>query len=198
MQPDHPIAARRSVRRFTNTPVPEYQLTELLSAARLAPSAKNCQPWRFILMRGAYKSRFCDAMEEGLLREQREPFLPHSAFGLPDAKNSLRVMREAPVLLAVLYADGKSPDTPLNVDERFTELCDSLSIGAAVENLLLYAKELGLDTLWIANTCFAYRELTAFLHTPHVLTGVIAIGYGAEHPSSRPRIPLCDLTEYRA
>ncbi|MFR8857521.1 MAG: nitroreductase family protein [Dorea formicigenerans] len=33
------------------------------------------------------------------------------------------------------------------------KFCDSLSIGAAIENMILTATEHGLGTLWIANTC---------------------------------------------
>lgn len=38
--------ARRSIRRYTDDPVPADLLTELLEAAGRAPSAFNLQPWR--------------------------------------------------------------------------------------------------------------------------------------------------------
>jgi nitroreductase len=44
------IYARRSVRRFTGAPLSEADLTELLSAAMAAPSAKNSQPWHFVVV----------------------------------------------------------------------------------------------------------------------------------------------------
>lgn len=45
------IKARRSVRSYTPEPVPDETLRRLLEAARLAPSAMNYQPWRFIVVR---------------------------------------------------------------------------------------------------------------------------------------------------
>jgi nitroreductase len=45
------IKARRSVRSYTPEPVPDEVLRRLLEAARLAPSAMNYQPWRFIVVR---------------------------------------------------------------------------------------------------------------------------------------------------
>ncbi len=42
------IQERRSIRAFTNTPVPREKLEKILEAARLAPSAKNIEPWHFI------------------------------------------------------------------------------------------------------------------------------------------------------
>jgi nitroreductase len=42
------ILKRRSVRSFTSQPVEKEQLERILEAARLAPSAKNRQEWRFV------------------------------------------------------------------------------------------------------------------------------------------------------
>jgi nitroreductase len=44
------IRARRSIRRFLDKPVEEEKLLAVLGAGRLAPSAKNMQDWRFIVV----------------------------------------------------------------------------------------------------------------------------------------------------
>ena len=44
------ILTRRSIRRYTPEPVPEETVTELLRAAMSAPSAKNLQPWHFVVV----------------------------------------------------------------------------------------------------------------------------------------------------
>jgi nitroreductase len=44
------IVQRRSVRSFTSKPVEKDQLERIMEAARLAPSAKNRQEWRFVVM----------------------------------------------------------------------------------------------------------------------------------------------------
>ncbi|MDR2615423.1 MAG: nitroreductase family protein [Oscillospiraceae bacterium] len=49
------IAERRSVRSYTSAPVEEDKLLAVLEAGRLAPSAKNQQNWRFILVRDPEK-----------------------------------------------------------------------------------------------------------------------------------------------
>ena len=61
------------------------------------------------------------------------------------------------ILKAGIYAP--SPYLGIDTDRRVSEICDTLSIGASVQNILLTATELGYGTLWIANTCFAYNEL---------------------------------------
>lgn len=45
------IAARRSVRAYESTPVPDDALIKVLEAGRIAPSASNYQPWHFIIVR---------------------------------------------------------------------------------------------------------------------------------------------------
>src|SRR4030066_1581450 len=44
------IRQRRSIRSFRSDPVPDDMVSEILEAARLAPSASNRQPWRFIVV----------------------------------------------------------------------------------------------------------------------------------------------------
>ncbi len=192
-----PIFARRSIRKFTKQVVPIDFINEMINAARMAPSAKNRQPWRFIVFGGERKAEFENRMERGLLREKTEPILPRSHFGVPDAKNTLKIMTEAPLLIVIVNSNGKSPFVAIDCDDRITEICDSLSIGAAVQNMLLTAESLGLGTLWIANTCFAYTELTEFLKTDGQLIGAVAVGYADEAPPSRFRKSIEDLVEYR-
>lgn len=45
------ILSRRSIRRYTDEPVPEEAVTELLRAAMAAPSARNQRPWHFVVVR---------------------------------------------------------------------------------------------------------------------------------------------------
>jgi len=44
------VLERRSVRNFKDTPVPDAIIRRVLEAGRFAPSAGNCQPWRFIVI----------------------------------------------------------------------------------------------------------------------------------------------------
>ncbi len=62
---------------------------------------------------------------------------------------------------------------------------------------LLEAERLGIGTLWIANTCFAYPELTESINGQGQLIGAVALGYADEAPRQRPRKMLDDIVEYR-
>ena len=45
------ILSRRSIRRYTDQKVAEKDINDLLKAGMSAPSANNCQPWHFVVMR---------------------------------------------------------------------------------------------------------------------------------------------------
>lgn len=192
------IADRRSIRKYRQNEIPAEMIHQIISAGRLAPSGKNRQPWKFLIYGKAAKKELLSQMEAGIERElSGDSLLPDSGYGLPDAKNTLRIMREAPILIVVMNPYGKSPFTEITADERVTEIVDSLSIGAAIQNMLLEAERLGIGTLWIANTCFAYPELTGFIKEPGQLIGAVALGYADEVPEQRPRKTLDEIVEYR-
>lgn len=191
------IYNRRSIRKYKPDKVSVDILNKILDAGRVAPSGKNKQPWKFLVYGGEKKAELLSAMQSGINREKKgEALLPASRLGLPDACNTLRIMKEAPIVVMVLNTNGKSPFENITADERVTEIVDTLSIGAAVENMLLRAEDLGIGTLWIANTCFAYPELTGYMNIKGQLVGAVALGYANEMPEVRPRKRLEDIAEY--
>ena len=173
-------------------------IEQVIDAGRMAPSAKNRQPWKYIVLGNKNKSEFLEQMWKGILREENEqPLLPNSKKGILDAKNTWHIMMQAPILIVILNTNGKSPIDEIDTDNRVIEICDTLSIGASIENMLLKATEIGLGTLWIANTCYAYKELTKYLKTTQQLVGAIALGYADENPTQRPRKGIEEIVEYR-
>ncbi len=192
------IYERRSIRKYRDKQVERELIEQIIDAGRMAPSAKNRQPWRYIVLGGKSKTDFLEKMQKGILREESEnAMLPDSANGIADAKNTWKIMVAAPVLIVVVNNNGKSPFDAIDGDGRFVEIFDTLSIGASIENMLIKATEMGLGTLWIANTCYAYKELTEYLGITNQLVGAIALGYADEAPLQRPRKAMEDIVEYR-
>lgn len=190
------IINRRSIRKFKPQAVSKEQITAIIEAGILAPSSKNRQPWHFIVVSGRSKEAALRAMERGLQREKRRPFLPDSADCLFDAEHTLKVMRQAPVLIFVVNTLGADLRKQLSVDERVYEICNTQSIGAALENMSLTAVELGLGSLWICNTFFAFEELAAHLHIDGTLYAALAVGYPDELPAPRPRKSIDEVTRW--
>ena len=57
---DHAVYTRKSVRAFTNQPVPREVLKSLIESACLAPSGTNTQPWRVYALEGAARDNLVD------------------------------------------------------------------------------------------------------------------------------------------
>ena len=170
------IRQRRSIRKYKPDPVPREAIEEVLGAAILAPSGKNRQPWKFLVYQGAAKAALLDEMEKGIARETGEnAALPGLASGLVYAGATLRTMRAAPVVILVLNTNAASPFEAGTPESRFMAMYDDLAVGAAMQNLLIRAAELGLGTLWIGNTGYAYEELIRFVGTEHRLVGAVAL-----------------------
>lgn len=192
------IYNRRSIRKYSDKKVPKEMIEQIIDAGRVAPSAKSRQPWKYVVLGGESKAAFLECMQKGIIREESEcAFLPNSKNGILDAKNTYKIMVQAPILIIILNINGGTPFVEIDTDSRFTEICDTLSIGASIENMLLKATEIGLGTLWIANTCYAYKELTTYLDTTQQLVGAIALGYADEEPPQRPRKQIEEIVEYR-
>lgn len=192
------IMERRSIRKYNADEVRKDDIEAIILAGTKAPSAKNRQPWQYMVYTASAKNQLLNEMEKGLIRERDgNQLLPKSQNGLADAFYTLNVMREAPVLIMIVNTNGQSPFEDIDTDERVTEICDTLSIGASVQNMLLTATELGYGTLWIANTCFAYEELVDYMGITGQLLGAVSLGHAAENPNPRPRKSMEEVVEYR-
>lgn len=172
------IARRRSIRRFEPWELSDEQVERLLESARLCQSAKNRQPWRFMVLRGSWKDRVAEIMAGRLAQDD---------FDMPGYGNSAgysaRVIQEAPVLLLVLREK-----------DLLWKDSDYLSIGAAIEHICLEAVNLGLGALWIRDTVYSEKAILQAIGYPELdLVSGIAVGYAAEAPAPRPRFTLNEL-----
>ncbi len=191
------IMNRRSIRKYKADNLPMQAVTEILRAGILAPSAKNRQPWKFVVLQKNAKNEAVQAMRRGIERERKSPLLLESAKYLEGAEHTADVMEQAPVVIMVTDPQGVSFDKPLSPEERMYEICNAQSMGAAMENMTLTATELGLGSLWICDTFFAQKELTAWLCNKGEVRAALALGYADEDPPARPRKEFDALVSWR-
>ena len=156
------------------------------------------QTWRFVVITEKEKESMLKAMSKGIQNEINDNgLLPGSRQHIAGANYTVEIMKQAPVTIFILNILGKSPLEKLSPEERFYEMANMQSIGAAIQNMSLTAVELGLGSLWICDVYFAYRELCEWLNTDSQLVAAISLGYPDEEPSRRPRLQLSDVTEWR-
>jgi nitroreductase len=184
------IEARRSVRKFKDEPIPRDKLDAILKAASLAPSGKNRQPWRFIVVGDDKRPEMIARMREGIEASKAQ--------GRPmgSAERTCKVMESAPATVFVFNPDGRQPWLPHDVLQMFEDVVDIQSVGAAIQNMLLAAQDLGLGSLWICDVFSAYEELQTWLGESGEMIAAVSFGYAAESPDARPRKPIGDIVRY--
>ena len=194
------VRGRRSVRRYLPREVPERLVNEVLEAARWAPSPHGRQPWRFaVITKREAKERLAEAMggewRANLEMDGQSPEVVERRL----EGSRLRLL-DAPVLvLLCLYLEDLDvyPDAGRQQNETAMAV---QSLGAAAQNALLAAYDLGLDAGWMCAPLFCPEKVVEALGLvpeliPHAL---LTLGYAeGDPPKRRGRKPLRDLIVYR-
>lgn len=192
------IYERRSIRKFTDKPVSQKDIADIIQSGIKAPSSKNRQPWKYIVTQGKSKEEMLNVFRQGIEREENDSaLLPQSKQHIAAAKNTVDIIAEAPAVVFVVNSLGKSIMEELTLEERVSEICNIQSISASIENMLLAATEKGIGSLWICDIFFAYPELCKWIKSDGQLVAAIAFGYPNECPDERPRKKIDDIVEWR-
>ena len=179
------INNRRSIREFKNDDIDNSLILDILNCGRLAPSAKNRQPWYFVVTRGTTKDKIANLMIE--YTNNNDDAEERKLLKCPSSVNpTANVIKQAPVLVLIF----REKDNNWIVG-------DNLSIGACVENMCLRATELGFGTLWIRDTVYVADDIAKMLnHDDLELNCALAIGYSNQNPKMRPRKDLESIVEW--
>ncbi len=117
-----------------------------------APSSKNRQPWKYIVVQGSAKEKMLKIFRQGIEREENEcALLPQSKQHIASAKCTVDIMAEAPIIVFAINTLGKSILAEMTLEEHISEICNIQSISASIENMLLAATEKGIGSLWICD-----------------------------------------------
>jgi nitroreductase len=184
------IAQRRSIRRFKSDAIPDKVLQEILTAGTQAPSSKNRQPWRFVVVTGEKRTEMMRVLRDGIAQTRARGEDPGSAEWTVD------VMEQAPVTIFVFNPHGLRPWLAHSIEQMFQALVNTQSIGAAIQNMLLAAQDLGVGSLWICDVFEAYDELCQWLGEPGQMVAAVSLGYADESPGARSRKPVSEVTRW--
>lgn len=192
------IDERRSIRKFLSKPLPESEVREIIESGIKAPSSKNRQPWRFIVITGRSKKEMLEAFRRGIYREEHgEALLPESKKHIAAAKYTVEILEQAPVVIFAVNSLGQGIFKDMTKEEKIYEICNIQSISAAIQNMLLAAEEKGIGSLWVCDIYFAYQELCEWLGDEGELIAAVALGYPDEAPAQRPRKKLDEVVQWR-
>lgn len=202
------IEKRASVRKFTTDAVPVDDLREMAKLAGCAPSVNNAQPWRFVAvtnketlscMSRSVKNKINDLLPDGDDEDAAKAKAQVDWFST--------FFADAPAVMVVLarpyeaVVDRVIKSGPISHD-AINELRghpDIQSIGAAVQNLLLAATDMGYGACWLSGPLVAREEIESCLKvdSPWRIAAMVAIGKSASSVSQREKKPIEDIFEVR-
>ncbi len=192
---DDIVRGRRSVRQYAPDPVPAELVVEVLEAARWAPSPHGRMPWRFVVLtQPTAKAMLADAMAAEWLRNLEMDDQPPDVVATRLRKSRQRVMAAPVLVLPCLYLADLDHYPDLQRQQAETTMAIQ-SVGAAIQNMLLKAYQLGLDGGWMCAPLFCPAVVVGALELDHALIpqALITLGYAAADPKRRERLPLDQL-----
>lgn len=160
------IKTRRSIRAYKDKPIEDEKLEAVLEAGRLAPSAKNKQEWKYVIVR------------DKALREK-----------MVDAANGQKFVGQAP---AIIVACSVETDYAMPCGE----LAYPVDVAISVDHMTLAAVEQGLGTCWIgAFKQDEVKKLLDIPEEVRVVV-LLPIGYPDISPDPKPRRSMEEIAVY--
>jgi nitroreductase len=152
------IVRRRTIRKFQQKEIGRALLEKMVDAARLAPSANNMQPLKYIIVDG---------------KEKTDPFFKLVKWAGYIAPAGNPGEDEKPVAYIVILLDREVRETGFELD-----------VGAAAQNIFLTALEEGVGSCWMGAVDRDGVRKLLNLPERYVVNTVVALGYPAESPVS--------------
>jgi len=194
---DELIEKRNTTLKYTNKKVSYENLNKIIDSAIPSPSAKNRQPWRFYILTNEQKNYIADKMDSWINNTGLVTTINRSANLLRTVgnciliysnkwdSNNIDIIKEPQKLL-----NGEDIENMVVMHDYYFDRikADILSVGAAVENMILKATELNIDTTWLCDILFIDDVINKYLNLENMeLICGLALGYKAVTPVKKGR-----------
>ena len=162
------IESRKSIRSYRLDDIEEDKLNYVLEAFRKAPSAKNLQPWKLVVVKN-----------KKIIKD------------LAIACNNQTFLEDAPVLIAACAKEEEAYGVMGGYMNSYP-----VDIALALEHLILAAAEQGLGTCWIG--AFKEESVKEILNVPKEVrvVALTPVGYPSREGTDRGRKPLSEIISY--
>lgn len=190
--------SRRSVRKFKKIKPDRKVIQDLIEIGISAPSASNHQPWKFFIIedQGLLQKMVVKVQQKlELFSKKIDPqfFDKFLAYG----ENYFVRFGEAPYV--IIPAFKKMPglsemsnglnDDETKIVENIEYISSVVSTSLAIQNILLYANQIGLGASCMTGPLLAEKEIKELAGIPSrwYIAGLIAVGYPDEIPEETKR-----------
>jgi nitroreductase len=170
------ISGRQSDRKYHEKPVEKEKLERIIEAGRIAPSACNAQPWKFIVVND-------HALIKKIATAASAKLLGMNSFA-GQAPVHIIVVREKPNFSSKVGGTIKNKDYSL------------IDIGIASENICMQAEAEGLGSCMLG--WFDEQQLKKILSIPKSrrVELIITIGYPSGNKREKKRKPAAEVVSY--
>ncbi|MGQ9534702.1 MAG: nitroreductase family protein [bacterium] len=162
------IKKRRSIRKYKSDPISDDVLKRILEAGRIAPSAKNIQPWKFIVIKD-----------------------PENKKRVAEACRGQKWIADADVIVCGCALEKIAWGRMGGYMSSF-----AVDLAIAMDHIILAATNEGLGTCWIG--AFEEKKVKEILGIPADVrvVALTPIGYPAEEPKTRGRKDFNEIFLY--
>lgn len=176
------LRSRRSVRKFSDQPVADETVREILATATYAPSAHGLQPWRFALVEGlGSRSALATALTVQMRADVQAENTSETEIRQREERSRQRIAAAPRIIL--LCRDSKAVRIPHPAEDWM----GMQSVAMAGLQLMLAAHARGLGSVWVCWPLYAQEATQRALKLPASWQpeGMVLLGYGAGMPKDK-------------
>ena len=192
------LASTRAIRRYTDEPIPDHDLSSILWHATRAPSGSNRQPFRFLVLRDGPRAKEAKALLGTACRTMWAE--KRAAEGYDRGSGADAGSPKARMARSMQQFVDRFEDTPVVVlacseRDRPPHFTDGASVYPACQNLLLAARGLGYGGVLTIWHFLVEDDLRALLEIPEgvLLMATISLGRPAGAHGPVRRRPVGEL-----
>ena len=194
-----------SIRDFTDEPVPDATVAELLELARFAPSGGNRQPWHVAVVQDRALRRqladLCGPVWSAYVAERMAGVAPFNVIDRPaevpelgpQPNPVLDGIEDVPVVLVV--AADLSVIAMMDADLDRKPIAGGASIYPFVLSILLAARDRGLGGVLTTFLARAEEEARPLLGLPDswAIAAMVCLGHPVQRPTKLTRKPVAEF-----
>ncbi len=200
MELEKAIKQRTSIRSFKNEQIPVEDLKKMVQMGGTAPSVNNYQPWKFYVITN---KRLMEKMAD-LVKDKIEQVPENESKASRNIKSQVEwfatFFENAPALIAMTMEEYESvleKGVTVSHDDinKMRNYPDIQSAGAAIQNILLTAVDMGYGACWLSAPMIAKEGLASLIEVeePYHLVAFVAVGIPEKDMKPKEKKPLDEI-----
>mgnify|MGYP006283151899 FL=1 len=200
MELEKAIKQRTSIRTFKDDSIPVDDLKKMVQMGGTAPSVNNYQPWKFYVI----TNRSLMAKMADLVKDKIEQIPENQSKASRNIKSQVEwfatFFENAPALIALSmekYESVLEKGVTVSHEDinKLRNYPDIQSAGAAIQNILLTAVDMGYGACWLSAPMMAKDGLESLIEVeePYHLVAFVAVGVPEKDMKPKEKKPLEEI-----